>query len=95
MQKTEFSLLNAARNHPEAPDPLQDVYADYMADTVRAEETVSRAAGTASTTSGNASGADRPPRCASRGVAHERLQAVTAVTLLPFHELASEQSHSS
>jgi alkanesulfonate monooxygenase SsuD/methylene tetrahydromethanopterin reductase-like flavin-dependent oxidoreductase (luciferase family) len=83
----EFSLLNAVRNHPDAPYPLRDVYADYIDDAVRAEgmdfvrswygEHHFRAC------QWSASPVQLAVAVASRT---ERMRVGTAVTLMPFHD---------
>jgi alkanesulfonate monooxygenase SsuD/methylene tetrahydromethanopterin reductase-like flavin-dependent oxidoreductase (luciferase family) len=34
----KFGIINAVRNHPARPYPLEDVYADYLSDAILAEE---------------------------------------------------------
>jgi alkanesulfonate monooxygenase SsuD/methylene tetrahydromethanopterin reductase-like flavin-dependent oxidoreductase (luciferase family) len=83
----DFSLLNAVRNHPGDPYPLQDVYADYMDDAVLAEDL-----GFVRSWYGehhfrecqwSASSIQVATAVASRT---ERLRVGTAVSLLPFHD---------
>jgi len=83
----DFTLLNAVRNHPADPYPLQDVYADYISDAVLAEELGF---------TGSWYGEHHFRECQWSGspilvatavaAATQRLRVGTAVSLLPFHD---------
>lgn len=83
----EFSLLNAVRNLPDVPYPLQDVYADYIADAVRAEEMGFTRSwyGEHHFRECQWSGSAIQV-CVAVASRTERLRVGTAVTLLPFHD---------
>ena len=55
----QYTLINGVRNHPDSAYALPDVYSDYISDAVLAEELGFSTRGTASTTSGSASGQAR------------------------------------
>ncbi len=82
-----FALLNGVRNHPDRPDPLAEVYADYISDAVLAEEL-----GFTNTWYGEHH--FRPcqwtgsPMLVATAVAArtERIRIGTSVALLPFHD---------
>lgn len=83
----QISLLNGVRNHPDRPDPLPKMYADYISDAVLAEEL-------GFVRSWYGEHHFRPcqwtgsPMLVAAAVAArtEKLRVGTAVTLLPFHD---------
>jgi alkanesulfonate monooxygenase SsuD/methylene tetrahydromethanopterin reductase-like flavin-dependent oxidoreductase (luciferase family) len=82
----DFSLLNGVRNHPDAPVPLADLYADYISDAVLAEELGFGRSWYGEHHFRPCQWTGSPMLVASAVAARtERLRIGTAVTLLPFH----------
>ncbi|MEP7204131.1 MAG: LLM class flavin-dependent oxidoreductase [Ilumatobacteraceae bacterium] len=83
----QYALVNGVRNHPDAAYALQDVYSDYIADAVLAEEL-----GFSSTWYGEhhfreCQWTGSPMMVATAVAARtERIRVGTSVVLLPFHD---------
>lgn len=81
------SLLNGVRNHPDAPAPLADVYADYLSDAMLAEELGFHASWYGEHHFRPCQWTGSPMILAAAVAARtDRLRVGTAVTLLPFHD---------
>ena len=83
----QFSLLNAVRNHPDAPYALADVYADYISDAVLAEELGFTHSWYGEHHFRECQWTGSPMLVATAVAARTtRLRVGTAVALLPFHD---------
>lgn len=79
-------MISGVRNHPDAPYPLQDVYADYIGDAVLAEELGFTRSWYGEHHFRECQWTGSPMLVASAVAARtERLRVGTAVTLLSFH----------
>ncbi len=83
----QFSILNAVRNLPSAPRPLNEVYADFVSDAVLAEELGFTGAWYGEHHFRECQWTGSPMLVAAHVAARtERLRVGTAVALLPFHD---------
>jgi alkanesulfonate monooxygenase SsuD/methylene tetrahydromethanopterin reductase-like flavin-dependent oxidoreductase (luciferase family) len=83
----DFTLLNAVRNHPADPYPLQDVYADYIGDAILAEELGFTGSWYGEHHFRECQWSGSPIQVATAvAAATKRLRVGTAVSLLPFHD---------
>jgi alkanesulfonate monooxygenase SsuD/methylene tetrahydromethanopterin reductase-like flavin-dependent oxidoreductase (luciferase family) len=82
----DLSLLNAVRNHPQAPYPEKDVYADYISDAVLAEQLGFKGAWYGEHHFRECQWSGSPIQiCTAVAARTEKLRVGTAVCLLPFH----------